>query len=569
MAHAQLNGVVRHLRSLRNTEALAEASDTQLLQHFTATREESAFTLLLRRHGPMVLSVARRVLGNAQDAEDVFQAAFLLLARKAGSIRKRESVASWLYGVTRRLALKARTQGMRRQMRERRAADLRDQQTSIDSAWQDVPTILDTALGELPECYRAALVLCYLEGKTHAEAARQLGCPLATLRTRVVRGRNLLRDRLARHGLTLSAAGLFTLLVASAAPAAAPAELVRAAVKAALPMAAGQPAATLCPARVADLVEGGLSMMFLSKTKVATLVLLAAGLLAGTGALVRMQPAVAESGAPPAAEKTKPATPAAGPDTKDQDKEAISFAGRVLDPDGKPFAAAKLYLLYEYDAPTAQPVPVRATSDAEGHFRFRIKRADFGRSLPWVKAPPWENATVVAVARGHGLGMPEERGGKPFPRTGLTLRLAKDDTPLRGRILDLQGKPIAGVTVRVQGLRVSAKNDLAAFVKAVKETKEIYPPMFEHLSGFEGFWRGQGVGTLFEPVTTGVDGRFQIKGIGPERLVGLRIEGPTIATRDVYAMTRPGDTIQAPGYRQYPPEPPHYAPAFVTYGNVG
>src|SRR5262249_28100056 len=155
-------------------------------------QEEAAFAALLRRHGPLVWSVSRRVLHREQDAEDVFQATFLLLARKASSIRKRESVSSWLHGVAHRLALKAKAQAACRKTHEKRAADMRDTGPNLGEAWQELQAALDAALQDLPEKYRSALVLCYLEGKTHVEAAQVLGCPLATIRTRVARGRRLL-----------------------------------------------------------------------------------------------------------------------------------------------------------------------------------------------------------------------------------------------------------------------------------------------------------------------------------------------------------------------------------------
>jgi RNA polymerase sigma factor (sigma-70 family) len=503
----------------------------------------------------MVLSVSRRVLGNAQDAEDVFQASFLLLARKADGIRRQASVASWLYGVAYRLALRARAQGVRRQARERKAADMRDTR-SENAARQDVLAALDAALGELPETYRSALVLCYLEGKTHAEAARQLGCPQATLSTRVARGRKMLRDRLAAHGLTLSAAGLFALLVASAAPAAAPAALVRATLKAAVSFAAGQAMTSLCSARVAGLVAGGPLTMFFSKTKVATALLLAASLLAGAGALVHFRTQAAE---PPAAPKATPGGPAAAPAAKDAEKAGIAFAGRVLDPDGKPAAGAKIYLLYS--APRA--LPVRATSDAEGRFRFTAAQADFDRSYT---PAPWEYAIAVAVAAGYGVGLPEVPPGKSVqtgPRTDLTIHLVKDDVPLTGRVVDLQGKPIAGVSVRLRGLHGPRKDDLAAFLSAVRDRKELYPALGEQMIGFEGGRIGDELGTLSAPVKTGADGRFEIKGVGRERLAHLRIEGPTITTREVYAMTRAGDTVRVPGYRQYLPR----TDMLTIYGN--
>jgi RNA polymerase sigma factor (sigma-70 family) len=179
-----------------------------------------------------------------------------LLARKAASIRKPESVGSWLHGIAHRLAFKAREQGFRRQVHERRrAADMRDTRPKSEAAWHEVQAALDVALQELPERYRAVLVLCYLEGKSHAEAAHQLGCPLATVRTRIQRGRKLLRDRLTSHGFTLSTAGLASLLLANAATAAAPVVLVKTTSKAALAFATGQAAAALCSAPVASLVK--------------------------------------------------------------------------------------------------------------------------------------------------------------------------------------------------------------------------------------------------------------------------------------------------------------------------
>src|SRR5690349_635628 len=147
MAKAQLGGVLRHLGELRMTHAVAEASDAELLGRFAERHEDAAFTGLLRRHGPMVWAVSRRVLPDVRDAEDVFQAAFLLLARKAGSIRKRESVGSWLHGVAHRMALKARARGARRQAYEKRAADMRDTRTSPEAVRLEVQEALDRALG--------------------------------------------------------------------------------------------------------------------------------------------------------------------------------------------------------------------------------------------------------------------------------------------------------------------------------------------------------------------------------------------------------------------------------------
>src|SRR5262249_52307046 len=147
------------------TQADEGASDRELLRRYVAGREEAAFVALLRRHGPMVLSVCHRAGGDLHDAEDAFQATFLVLARQAGASRKQESVAAWLHGVAHRLALAARWRGDRRQARERRAADMRRTAGAPDKAWQELQAALDEALRQVPAVYRAPLLLCYLQGQ--------------------------------------------------------------------------------------------------------------------------------------------------------------------------------------------------------------------------------------------------------------------------------------------------------------------------------------------------------------------------------------------------------------------
>jgi RNA polymerase sigma-70 factor (ECF subfamily) len=188
MASAQLGEFLRKLHSAADSVV----SDRELLERFLADRDEASFAALVRRHGPMVLQVCRRIQHNEHDAEDVFQATFLLLARKAGAIRKRGSVASWLHGVAHRLALEAKGSDSRRQARERRATDMKNASQNTDQAWQNLQSTLDRALQQLPERYRAVVLLCYLEGHTQEEAAGQLGCPIGTVRSRLARGRERL-----------------------------------------------------------------------------------------------------------------------------------------------------------------------------------------------------------------------------------------------------------------------------------------------------------------------------------------------------------------------------------------
>jgi RNA polymerase sigma factor (sigma-70 family) len=209
----------------------------------------------------MVLQVGRRVLGSEQDAEDVYQATFLLLARKAGSIRKAESVASWLHGVAHRLALKARAQAAARAAHERKAGALRAAgQRLPQSAWRDLQSALDEALLQVSPKHRAALTLCYLEGKSHEEAARLLGCSVGTVGSWVARGRKQLRTHLARRGFALTAGALATALVASAASAAPRASLARATLSGGLAFAAGG-ATGAVSAHARALAEAGLATM--------------------------------------------------------------------------------------------------------------------------------------------------------------------------------------------------------------------------------------------------------------------------------------------------------------------
>src|SRR5229473_1512167 len=151
MTNAPLGVVLRHIHTQVDAESFAAESDGQLLERFTSRRDESAFASLMRRHGPMVFGVCRRVLPRVHDSEDVFQATFLLLARKAGSIRKQESVGSWLHGVAYRLAVAAKTQAARRQAHERRAANMGKTESRCDATWQELKAVLDEGLQRLPE----------------------------------------------------------------------------------------------------------------------------------------------------------------------------------------------------------------------------------------------------------------------------------------------------------------------------------------------------------------------------------------------------------------------------------
>jgi cytochrome c peroxidase len=298
MAKARSSSILQLIHHVVKDERVRQLSDHTLLEQFREQRDEAAFATLLHRHGPMVLGVCRSVLRNEADAEDAFQATFLILARKAASIRKTVSAGSWLHGVAHRTALKARAQSATREKNEARAP-ARALTKPDDLAWREVQQVLHEELTGLAERYRDPLVACYLEGKTQKEAAVQLGVAVSTLKERMERGRSLLRARLVRRGLGPAA----LLAVATwpvAGSASVPVTLASSTIQAAHLFAGGQVATTVASANVAALTEGVLKTMLLTKLKLATVVLVGMALLAGAAGL-RLRAAPASE--PPIADK--------------------------------------------------------------------------------------------------------------------------------------------------------------------------------------------------------------------------------------------------------------------------
>jgi RNA polymerase sigma factor (sigma-70 family) len=273
--------VIGHLREALLPPDGGRLTNGQLLGQFVAGGDQAAFAALVRRHGPMVLGVCRRVLRDAHDAEDAFQAAFLVLARKAATVADREAVAGWLHRVARRAALGARAMAQRRRAAEQRRASDTPRPDGADGVPSELLEALDRELARLPEKYRLAVVLCELEGRPRKDVARQLGVPDGTLSSRLAAARKRLARRLARFGPAASAAALGALL-AEGAPAAVPAPLLGSAVKAAALAAAGQAAAGAVSAPAAALAEGVMRAMFLTKLRAAAwVILLAASVSAG------------------------------------------------------------------------------------------------------------------------------------------------------------------------------------------------------------------------------------------------------------------------------------------------
>jgi RNA polymerase sigma factor (sigma-70 family) len=342
MTRGSPESVLNFVRGLASGQRPGK-TDADLLGQFI-DGDEDAFAALVSRYGPLVLSVCRSVLPCEQDAEDAFQATFLVLAQRASSIRSKASVGSWLHGVALRIARKAQTSSARRQRRERHAAREEGVLAADDLTWRELQEILHEELGALPEKYRLPLLLCCWEGKTQDEAAGQLGCPRATLKDRMGRARELLRDRLTRRGVALSVPLFATLL----SPAAVSAALVRSSTHGAFRFVAGKPGAQVGHAAV--LAQRALRSLAPGRLRAAVLVLVLG--LCGIGLAARnsfpprtpANPDASEPGIPGQGREMKPHLARAG-DPLPQGalarlgtlrfRQGTTVTGIAFSPDGK------------------------------------------------------------------------------------------------------------------------------------------------------------------------------------------------------------------------------------------
>jgi RNA polymerase sigma factor (sigma-70 family) len=522
MVNPSLGAAVRHIRKLTTSEAGRAATDGELIAAFSAHNDQAAFAGLVRRYGPLVLGVCRRVLRQEQDAEDAFQATFLVLARRAGTIRKRESLASWLHGVAYRVAMRARHQAARRRAREAQTKAAAPGDPSWKAAWQEVQAVLDEEIQALPEKCRAAFVLCCVEGYPQAEAARRLGVKEGTVWSRLAQARKLLQARLARRGVALSAVLAATALAAGRAPAV-PAPLVGVTATAATLFAGdgAVPTGTVAE-NVLSLAKGVEKTMF-PTTKTTALLLLTAGAVAlGLGAALHVCYAAAHPVAPPQeAAAPAPQAPPAAPKTE---AGTVEVSGRVLGPDGKPFAGAQLFVVNW--AARREDQKILATTGDDGRFRIRVPAAEVEKTM------------LVAAAAGQG----PDRAYLAEGTDDVTLRLVKDDLPVTGRVLDLEGRPVVGATVRVIWVDVV---DLKPWLDDPKRVDLVKK-------------KGLHVAMLDGPklVKTGKDGRFRLTGFGRDRVAHLWIRGEGIENTDVEVIARDGNvaglrlesrTVYSPG----------------------
>jgi RNA polymerase sigma factor (sigma-70 family) len=505
MSRSALAAEVRHLRSVIAAQHHRDESDEQLLHAFADNRDDSAFAILVRRHGPMVMAVCRRVLGHQQDAEDGFQATFLVLARNAAALRKKTALAGFLHGTAYRTALAAKRAAARRRKHERRALVRTTDYPCEDLLWREVRTLLDEEIVRLPEKYRSVFVLCCLEGLSQAEAARRLGLKAVTVSSRLAGARKRLQSRLTRRGVELTALLAATALTtepASALPAVLLTKMVGGAVS---------------PA-VAALVDSGSMILSIGKGKLAAVFLLAASALAGAalwaGCTLTTQPS-----SPPPRETANPPDRAKAKATK-----SVVLTGRVFDPDGKPVKNARLYsphLLKDppdsYDDVT---VVQRGVTGADGRFRVELPRADV----------PLEDGTcLIAASDGYGvdwIDLPK----KDSPAE-LTLRLVKDQA-IQGRIINTEGKPLAGVRVQVRALMMKPAGSLDDFLTAwERDWQSAQRRAPKQLEG--------PLDAVFSAVTDKA-GRFRIQGVGAERVAVLQVRGAGVTQELLYVISRPG-----------------------------
>jgi RNA polymerase sigma factor (sigma-70 family) len=469
MAIGPMTSVLRQLRRVVLARD-AELTDAQLLDCFIARREENAFAALVRRHGPMVLSVCRRVLRNVHDAEDAFQATFLVLVRKAASVVPRRLVGNWLYGVAYRTALKAKSTNARRRVKEGQVAAMPGQSVLENPIWHDLQPLLDRELSRLPETSRTLVVLCDLEGKSRREAARQLGLAEGTVSSRLARARTLLARRLGGRGVALTGATLTALLARNAASACVPAPLLLKTIQAAVGVAAGQAATGVVSAKVAALMEGVLQSMFLAKLKIVGVLLLAASVVC-LGISGLSNPALADKPAPAKTKAEKPAKADKGdkaeakkkigkkgdykPDERnvhgavkavDTTKNTITISPATKNGKDRTFVLAtdvEIYLKQGKKGEQARLVDLIPGTEVQ------MRLAEDKKTVERMSARgPRVYGTVKAIDAGNKtITIADKRGEKSFPLTD-DVSIYRPDLPKgeRGKLVDVA----AGMTVSLQ-----------------------------------------------------------------------------------------------------------------------
>ncbi len=528
MAGARCGAALRHLQWLFSDGSAAAASDTQLLGRFAADRDEGAFAALMARHGPMVMTVCQGVLRDSLDAEDAFQATFLILARKAGAAWDDGQLGGWLHRVAYRIAVRAGIDGARRRMHERQRAEAAAMEISQVKSDDDLHPALHEELARLPAKLRVPIVLCYLEGLTHAQAALHLRCGEATLRRRLAAARERLRHRLVRRGFAPAASVVVLSMHAEAA--AVPSAVAEATLYTAVRVAAGEAVAAVAGARLAKLTRAGLSTMTVELKATACIALSIAAiacLAAGSGVLGEKPAGGSTSvGVEPVADPRPRAQAEPSPRTSSTQKHTIK--GVVLAPDGKPLVGAEVFWIgqREFEA-IANAMPKRfkdkpddftrrlaqTTTDSKGRFELS---AEFDVKL-------FTGRSLVVNAKGIGIS------GRVFAGETLKEGLGENEqlkfqlrTPvtIEGRLLSPAGAPAKGVKIALEFLSSNVLESEAVYGGRTGQDDEFRPE----------YWP--------KPWTTDNDGRFRIEGIVPENVLAhLSFRHPDFADDELLVST--------------------------------
>ena len=534
MAYQATGSIVRQIESLFEGNSVSGLTDRQLLERFIARRDpagEAAFAALVTRHGPMVLDLCRHIMGDLHLAEDAFQAVFLVLARRAGSIRDPDLLSNWLYGVAIRTARCAKHQSNRQRQNEEQSARHRADlgvDTMVDQptlARGDIEALHDE-IARLPGSFRLPVVLCYFEGLTLDEAAQRLRWPAGTLRSRLARARDKLRIGLTRRGVVLPAAVLAAGLSSQSASAAVSSSLCDITTRAAIRFAAGQAASSLA----ASLAQEVLRAMFVNKLKlIATALLFLAAVATGVGYLTHSLASQDEPKRQPDA--PRPQVAARPDDTTQRPAPGRMFViGRVLDPQGKPVpnAATMVHATIKWpagdqirqqmspneigQARSEQMSPKaigQARSDGSGRFQVDAPRTSSSRN---------HHVGVVALAPGFGVGWAEFDPDVDQPAVDITLR---PEQVIQGRLFDLNGRPVPGVEVALQNMGRVIPAD-----RTIRRPDSIDGPWF--------WWNPRNNFPAWpKPAISDAEGRFTIRGAGRDLRVLLMIDDPRFARQRV------------------------------------
>jgi RNA polymerase sigma factor (sigma-70 family) len=560
MAHAASGSVVRQIGSLFDGGSVTGLPDRQLLDRFVARRDaagEAAFAALVARHGPMVLHICRQLLGDHQHAEDAFQAVFLVLARRARSVRDPDLLGHWLYGVALRTARKANTR-LARQRQNERNETMGDAPTQAGRAPDQLMIAREDALAlhaeieGLPSVFRLPVVLCYFEGLSLDAAARRLRCPEGTLRSRLARARDKLRRGLTRRGAFLSGPAFAAVLDSASARAAVSSSLCEITTKAAINFTVGKVAGSFATGLAHEVLKSILAKKII---RAALAVLLVGAVATGAGF-------VGQVPAPEAARSQLQDRQAGKPEPSEvaaNSNNAIAkpapgrmfVVGRVLDPAGKPVTNATSMVYASSKAlgispsiDQLHPIPIGdACADGSGRFRIDAPRTSSSR---------YETVGAVAIAPGYGVGCVELDPDADQPAADITLQR---EQVIHGRLFDMQGRPAPDVVISVSGVGPVAlpQHTTAALARA---------------EGNVTFWwaNANDFPAWPRPATTDAQGHFTVHGVGRNMHAYLTARHPRFALQEITVET---DDAAESKPMMLALEPARIITGRVTYGDTG